>query len=233
MKQNIRYGVFETNSSSSHSISVSEENNSMWYDLPTTAPDDLRGWAASEARVFGVEDEEIWEFLDKYLGVNEDEADNVLLLSGGGYGWGYDTLTSPKDKLNYLLTYITNTSDKDTFMEDERFKLLREIVMDFSGIRIAVNFMKNNEDFMHYEIPEDFYEAALRYFMDYDNLDGFYYSPEGEYSDKMTERILWNQDIYIDHQSLYLARDLFLNKEDLKNFIFNDKYSVIIDNDNH
>lgn len=224
MKQNIRYGVFETNSSSSHSISVSEENNSMWYDLPTIAPDDLRRWVSSEARVFGVENDEIWEFLGKYLGVNKEEADNALLLSGGGYGWGYDVLASPKDKLNYLFTYISNTSDEDMFMEDARFKMLREVVMDFSGIRIAANFMENNEDF---------YEAALRCFMDYYNLDGFYYSPEGEYSDKMTERILWNQNIYIDHQSLYLARDLFLNKEDLKNFIFNDKYSVIIDNDNH
>lgn len=38
---------------------------------------------------------------------------------------------------------------------------------------------------------------------------------------------------HIDHQSVDTIESYFSNKKILKSFLFNDKYSVLIDNDNH
>lgn len=66
MKQ-IRRGVFETNSSSSHSLSYSKKDRGTDYNLPV-------------------------------------DADGVLTIPFGEFGWGPQILNTPMEKLSYYIT---------------------------------------------------------------------------------------------------------------------------------
>ena len=48
-----------------------------------------------------------------------------------------------------------------------------------------------------------------------------------------TEAVIIEGDGYIDHQSEEVARDILNDKEKIKDFIFNPKSKLVIDNDNH
>ena len=160
----IREGVFETNSSSSHSIALNPKRYSNY-----------------EA---------------KFYMFKTDDSGNVKVLSKlGEYGWGYDILDSPDEKLSYILTMIVCGSDANTLQEiydSNEFKEVEECVIkntEFDGIII-------------------------------DNIDPNHID-DGSY--------------YIDHQSFYSNYKDFLNDYDLtlEEYLFNSRYSVIIDNDNH
>ena len=73
MKLNIRKGVFETNSSSVHTLVLAKVKS------------------LSEL-------EEIAKDYDVYI-------------TGGCFDWGWDVLSSPQEKLNYLWTFVTLLDD--------------------------------------------------------------------------------------------------------------------------
>lgn len=235
MGQQIRRGVFETNSSSTHSISVFGSDRFEYLSAPVGLSEAIYKWVSSQARVFGVEQEEVFEYLGKYLGVNEKNIENTILLSGGEYDWEYDTLVGPIAKLNYLFTYIAATSSVNRFIDDPKFKMLKEVVKDYADINIAPDFLDIENDLSDYGNVRDFYDSELRYFIDNASLEGFYYNIDyyGGSNDLVKEISFWNNHIYIDHQSLYLVRDCFDSKEKLKDIIFNERYCIVIDNDNH
>jgi hypothetical protein len=89
-KTNLRLGCFETNSSSSHSISIHK--------------------GSFHSRVA------LLEGLTKTLPVNEHYTDrsgkehkNCVVLTGGEFGWGEETYTDALTKANYLATYLGST----------------------------------------------------------------------------------------------------------------------------
>ena len=93
MLVNIRRGVFETNSSSSHSVTI--KGNEEWRGM---------------------------ENLPK----NENNEVEVEL---GWYSWGPDELTTPSEKLSYLVTMIAedHNYDEDNFDFEKSYKELPEI----------------------------------------------------------------------------------------------------------
>jgi len=146
--KNIRHSVFETNSSSSHSLSISEDSDGV---LDTIIPDDT----------------------------------GSITLTGGEFGWGYESYNDPMSKANYLAVF----ADKNADMTEMLIKVLKShtgaksIIFDFS-----------TEDYNHIN-----------------------------YS-------------YIDHQSsMNEGGDglrAFKSMKVMKDFIFNPKSELIIDNDN-
>ena len=75
MKQ-IRESVFETNSSSTHSVSINHRDTSI----------DLVRY---------------YETLIRHI-----DFDNLIHVSYGEFGWGYDAFDDPMNKLSYLITMI-------------------------------------------------------------------------------------------------------------------------------
>lgn len=230
MGKNIRLGVFETNSSSSHSISVRPESE-IGEKLNTTPESNIVSMVKRWARDFEVDDGDIWEYLENCHGFKKSYKNKARLLSGGEYGWGYNVIDWAGGKLDYAFTYIISTSSKERLEDDERYILLKKVVKDMTGIEIFPDY------FNEWAVADDcnYYEQELRYFIDHNNLDGF----EGirtrwdDEQEKCTEIDAWSYNIYIDHQSLYLLKEYFEDEEKLKELIFNQGYEIYIDNDNH
>jgi hypothetical protein len=120
MKRTIRQNVFETNSSSTHSLSISNINN-----IDNTIK-------------------------DKYLKLN-------LFLRFDEFGWGYDNLETPQDKLTYILTMITNNNFnryndnegdiKERLLELDVYKRVNNVVKKYTGKDIYTDI--NIKDFGH------------------------------------------------------------------------------------
>lgn len=105
---NIRKGVFETNSSSSHSVT-------------------LRKGGESDTRFFHVDDE------------------NRVVVTPDEYGWGYEVLTEPDQKLSYLVTMVMqrlsdnySVIDDELLHEDEDFKKIVECITTYTDYKDVI-----------------------------------------------------------------------------------------------
>lgn len=87
MKTQIRRNTFETNSSSSHSITINNKGGLHSYDIPITE-----------------------YFFDEK---NNSEHKNCIILHGGEYGWGEDTFSSAMEKANYVAQEIEHTDNEE------------------------------------------------------------------------------------------------------------------------
>lgn len=87
----IRRNVFETNSSSMHSLSV------IGSDRVSTLT---------------------------------TSKDGIIVVGEGEFGWGYDTLTTPSEKLSYLVTEYSG--------QEEMIDMIKEAVKDYTGLTMAV-----------------------------------------------------------------------------------------------
>lgn len=145
----IRNGVFETNSSSMHSLSIGDR------DVISTP--------------------------------------SKLFVTLKTYGWGYDVLKTPSEKVSYLMSLVASNHGFSTYYDKSA----------------------TEDDF--FEIPE------IEHILDVLKSKGceLYLSRDsnGDFGD-------------VDHQSS-MPMYKFLDGVSLDEFIFNSKYSVIIDNDNH
>lgn len=132
MKRAIRRGIFETNSSSSHSVTI----RSSWDEM--NLQDDFSGWFTC------------------------DENQEYVICQPEGYGWGPGSVCSAQEKLEYLLAMILSSSDNWTttweeFSEMGDFKKLEEWVRDhtkYKGIRVC----KGREDTVYTDdemMPDD------------------------------------------------------------------------------
>lgn len=137
--KNIRRSVFETNSSSMHSLSIIGSSNM----------------------------------------VSKDKFGKITRVKYGEYGWGYDRLSTPVEKLSYMITEY-----KDN---DYMFDLVIKTFEDYTGSTVII-----------------------------EELDDGYY-PKG----------------YIDHQSHGTIDDVLSDSITIRDILFDYKYSIIIDNDNH
>lgn len=127
---NIRRGVFETNSSSSHSVT-------------------LRNGGESDTRFFHVDDE------------------NRVVVTPDEYGWGYEVLTEPDQKLSYLVTMVMERLSSDHSVIDD--ELLHEDE-DFKKILECIAAYTDYKDVVLVDPPYCFYIDHQSY---YDKLDEF------------------------------------------------------------
>jgi len=100
-------------------------------------------------------------------------------VSFGEFGWGYETLRSPLEKLSYI---VTEYSDNDSMLD-----LVKEAVMDYTGAELIIK-----------ECDDEWYEKG-----------------------------------YIDHGSKGMITEYISDKQSIIDIVFNDKNTIIIDNDNH
>lgn len=142
----------------------------------------------------------------------KDEVNRPRQVRGyfGEYGWGYETLTTCDERLSYVLTALAQLSDADEYkLETQEARQRLETFNRFQWLNEMVQDYTGNVIVMEYE------------------SGGWY--PFG----------------YIDHQSWNYAEtypeplEAFWSNEKqdfqtkMRDFIFNDKYTIIIDNDNH
>lgn len=85
MKTQIRQNTFETNSSSSHSITINNKGDHHTFDIPVTD-----------------------YFFDEK---NNSAHKNCIILHGGEYGWSEDTFNEAMEKANYVAQEIEDTNN--------------------------------------------------------------------------------------------------------------------------
>ena len=111
-----RIGVFETNSSSAHSIAYGTEyilRGSRWYQ-PTMEHDFSNPMY--------------------HLDVVPDQYRRYTFYEWlGEYGWGFDVLTTPQEKFSYLLTQMADTSEQ--LHESTEYETIKEL-MDEIGCEV-------------------------------------------------------------------------------------------------
>ena len=165
----VRKSVFETNSSSVHSLSISR-------DEKICTPNYLNGYF-------------------------------------GEFGWGYEILSIPEERLSYLLVALANFSGANGY--NVKFEDGKKVFLNF-------NMFKWTDDVV-------FAHTGSNIVFNWDDISRGEYYPFG----------------YIDHQSVSypsgipdVLSDFWSEEKDvfsknIEDFIFNDKYVVEIDNDNH
>lgn len=114
----IRAGVFETNSSSAHSLAY---KNTVLRDYNYKPKDDLC-FAIKELHLTKKPKEyEMYSYMPLYF----DE-----------YGWGFDVLSSPAEKLSYLMSSVYQYKTWGVIKEDPFFK---QVIQWLNELDIVVN----------------------------------------------------------------------------------------------
>lgn len=123
----VRNGVFETNSSSAHSLAY---KNTVLRDYDYKPSEDLC-LSIKELRLTEKPKEyEMYSYMPLYF----DE-----------YGWGYDVLRSPAEKLSYLMSSVYQYKTWGVIKEDQFFK---QVIQWLSELDIVV------------ELPEEYGESS-------------------------------------------------------------------------
>nr|DAM37921.1 MAG TPA: hypothetical protein [Caudoviricetes sp.] len=121
----IRTGVFETNSSSAHSLAY---KNTVLRDYNYKPKDDLC-FAIKELHLTKKPKEyEMYSYMPLYF----DE-----------YGWGFDVLSSPAEKLSYLMSSVYQYKTWGVIKEDPFFK---QVIQWLNELEIIVNLPEEYGD---------------------------------------------------------------------------------------
>lgn len=121
----IRNGVFETNSSSAHSLAY---KNEVLRDYNYKPKDDLC-FAIKELHLTKKPKEyEMYSYMPLYF----DE-----------YGWGFDVLSSPAEKLSYLMSSVYQYKTWGVIKEDQFFK---QVIQWLNELDIIVNLPEEYGD---------------------------------------------------------------------------------------
>lgn len=122
-----------------------------------------------------------------------------------------------------------STSEKERLMNDWRFQILKKVIFDYTGLKIAQDIFC---DLTEYALTE-FYKEEILYYCKNKNLDNFKYKYEDLYDSKMIYDELSNlqEFIRIDSSSLDLLDSYFEGDDNtienkLKELIFNPKYNI-------
>lgn len=121
----IRNGVFETNSSSAHSLAY---KNEVLRDYNFKPHNDL---------CFAVKD---WRLTKK---PKEYEMYSYMPLYFDEYGWGFDVLSSPAEKLSYLMSSVYQYKTWGVIKEDPFFK---QVIQWLNELDIVVNLPEEYGD---------------------------------------------------------------------------------------
>lgn len=123
----VRNGVFETNSSSAHSLTY---KNTVLRDYDYKPKEDLC-FATKELHLTKKPKEyEMYSYMPLYF---------------GEYGWGFDVLSSPAEKLSYLMSSVYQYKTWGVIKEDQFFK---QVIQWLSELDIVV------------ELPEEYGESS-------------------------------------------------------------------------
>lgn len=129
----VRNGVFETNSSSAHSLAYGTDyilRGSRWYQ-----PTKERDFSNPMYRLDKVPDHYKGYTFYEWL---------------GEYGWGYNVLTTPQEKFSYLLTQMADTSEE--LHESTDYETIKEMVEDIGCEIIRCNDQDGYVDHESYGI---------------------------------------------------------------------------------
>ncbi len=217
MKTVIRYGIFESNSSSEHSICITKNDRHV-------GPKDF------------IYD---GDYPEDYVYLNKDGELSFLNDVREGYGrYPFKILTTVEDKLQYAMcSYLGRLYPDDPEFEKlyNMFDdMVREIIPGCTGLNI------HKYDFDLYTDVDG--NEILRKDLKYDHWDKenditvYYYLDKN--GNKQIAKL--NEETYmdapeigaIDHQSNGLLQNFLKDKNiDLKEFLTNKKYVVVIDGD--
>jgi len=183
MKRVVRTGVFETNSSSMHSISINGSD-----------------------MILKSEREYIFPLSEDFI-VPTDDSDIIIIpLEDCEYGWGYEYITDPFEKLKYLVMMVVETECKNVtcineIYETEGFKLIQ------AEVPHTIVILDDSLEQHSYTNKEN---------------DVVYYLSHSGYIDHQS------------HEDFSSLQD-FLNDADVnvEEFLYNKQLAVIMDNDNH
>ena len=149
--KNIRNSVFETNSSSTHSISICSGCDT--YD--TLVPDD----------------------------------DGNIILTGGQFGWEWETYTDPQTKANYAAIYCSDSDGCIPELKSRASKykeMLIDVIKKHTGAKdVVFDFSTTDYDHEHYSYIDHqsaIYEGGRcdLAFKDEETLKNFLFNPASE-----------------------------------------------------
>lgn len=195
MKRVIRRGVFETNSSSTHSVTV----------------------IGKDSYRFGIYEGDVPEIFTDF---KVDPRYNKILVDFGEFGWGPAAYNDPMIKLSYALTMVAvteahNISSSNLFFVTKGFKDINDLIADkfnCSGIFIDSDINISNygtDDKPSYYISIDGYIDHQSGSDRYDSLDSFLndydISLEDFIFDKNVILIISNDNCYDDEYNFKSA----------------------------
>lgn len=217
MKRTIRRGVFESNSSSQHSICVTKRD--VHVD-----PEEFD----YHSKKYPYSDECLWIHNGK-LEVTEVE---------DGYGrWPFQMLTTFKDKLQYAVCEFLGNKyvDDDDFNDilEDFYNICREVIPGFEELKfytrdINIYLDENGEPIQRRKLKYEGWDKNERDIYSYLDADG------NKKMAKFDEENYYEAPAIgtIDHQSAGLLMNFLKDKGiSLKEFLTNKKYVVIISGD--
>lgn len=234
----IRRNVFETNSSSTHSLAYLSGN--------------ILSEHTEEARDYEIE-------LFKFY--NDDPENGILAINFGDYGWSGDPCSDFRHKLSYLLTQIVGGygltyygncyDDNDNEIPGEKpieiktqkqwDEVIDKYVLTNPKITHILDFIKTKcpnikgFKFYWYDVHRKWdLEDSYTSFKDYYDIKDDLKMPEFDLSNKFYSNNYEDKFIiglgYCDHQSCGLLSEL--TDQELDKYLFDENVWVIITNDN-
>ena len=218
MKRQIRRGIFESNSSSSHVICVTKNDHILTQDDIVTSYDDY------------VEDES-----KELLYVDKD---GEWAIYGELYfGRGFKVMSSLEDKAKYAIAEFcgNNTGNSDEIKKeylDEILNILNSVIPKLTDIHLHKKYVDIYEDLEGNELPDE--EVFTNWDVSNQSAMRHFYKRDGKiHPAKRTEYCYEIPDVDgIDHQSMGLLKQ-FLKTEgiSLEEFLLNKKYVIVEDSD--
>lgn len=218
MKRQIRQGIFESNSSSSHVICVTKDDHILTQGDIVTSYDDYQ----------------------------EDDSKELLYVKKDGewdvwgelyFGRGFQVMSSLEDKTRYAIAefcgnYTGNSDEIKKEYLDEILNILNSVIPKLTGIHLHKKYVDIYEDLEGNELPDE--EVLTNWDVSKQSAMRHFYKRDGKiHPAKRTEYCYEIPDVEgIDHQSRGLLTQ-FLKTEgiSLEEFLLNKKYVIIEDSD--
>ncbi len=171
MKRQIRYGVFETNSSSCHTITISFKDVVECFSFKALYED------------------QSWDY-----GGNNNNIDTVE-LAFGEYGWGPGTVYGEINKTKYLLTMVgmlENFANEEEFYQTEGFKTINKVIKERTPYENGIKMIDgsfNDNKWSHFINGYIDHQSSTD---DYENLQDFC-----EKNNITVEEFIFNPEVFV------------------------------------
>lgn len=220
MKRQIRYGIFESNSSSSHCLLITKNDKVL-------AKEDFH------------HENESWDENKEYLYIHKGKLtsvwDNDLYFGRSPF----ELLTSVEDKTRYALAsfcgdYSGHTDEQKVNYYNEILEALNSVLPELEEIELPTKIIRIYTDLEGKELPEE--EVYTNYEVSKESAMRHFYKRDGKkHPAKLSDQYYETPNIQgVDHQSSGLLKS-FLEKHNIsiKDFLLNKKYIVVIDGDEY
>ena len=174
MKQQIRLGVFETNSSSTHAMAVQSYPNVLYAKYTHMTDEDIEKQNKENSSYGGY-----WSCPI----IKPSELPKEISFKEGEFGWIVSTITTPEEKASYLYTLMYELLSYDEFVEvikhfkkwfkeegitatfQEYYKVDRESIDRYDYRKNTVGLVRDKNDYGGYVDHPDEAEAFMCYVM--------------------------------------------------------------------